>query len=123
MKHRAEIEAWRATLTANQRHKWNYPATVLRRWKAASNVPKNEKRPSPFAEMRRTLAEQEEEIYRLKREVDRGGGDLWTPQDRAEDIAAVMAGKLTPNKLEDTANAMLAIAKSPKAARVKESAS
>jgi hypothetical protein len=120
MEHRDEIEAWRSTLTLNQRLQWNHPTTVLRHWKAAHDVPKGEKKPSPFAETKQALAEQIEENHRLKREIDRGGGDLWTTDDRPDDIAKVMAIKLSTDKLERTARAMLAIARQRRAARKTE---
>jgi hypothetical protein len=120
MQHLSAIEVWRATLTTNQRLQWNHPATVLRRWKAVHVVAKSEKKPSPFAETKQALADQIEENDRLRREIKRGGGDLWTPEDRAADIAKVMASKLSTDKLERCARAMLAIVKQRKAAREME---
>ena len=48
-----------------------------------------------------------EERDRYKREVDRGGGDLWSAEDRAQDIARVILGKLTKRKAETVACAIL----------------
>lgn len=115
MKNRNAIEAWRSTLPVNKRAQWSHPATVWRHWKAATQVPATDTKPSPFAEMKASLAQLDEENARLKREIDRGGGDVWTSDDRPEDIAEIMAGRLTVSKLERTARAMLAIVKERKA--------
>jgi hypothetical protein len=40
MQHRSEIEGWRATLTQTERLKLNHPTSVLRKWKAATEVRK-----------------------------------------------------------------------------------
>jgi hypothetical protein len=39
-----------------------------------------------------------EENHRLKREVDVGRGDLWTSNDRPEEIAMVTLAKLSPTE-------------------------
>jgi hypothetical protein len=107
MDHRAEIEAWRSTLPLNKRMQLNYPATVLKHWKSATEVPKQDMKVSPMAKVRASLAETIEENHRLKQEIDRGGGDLWTATDRADDIAAIMMAKLSRNKAEQVARAIL----------------
>jgi hypothetical protein len=100
------IKQWRSTLTKNERFKFNHPTTVWRRWKAKTQVP-NPKKPSAWAKEKAANIELQEENYRLKREIERGGGDLWTPQDTADDIATVMVVKLTPHKAECVARAIL----------------
>jgi hypothetical protein len=109
MEHRAEIESWLATLPLSKRLQLNHPHSVLRAWNAASNVAdSNDPRPpSPVAKLKESIASQEEEIYRLRREVERGGGDLWTSKDRPTDIAKVMVAKLSRRKAEAVARAML----------------
>lgn len=39
LKHRVEIEKWRATVTEGERFSFNHPDTVLRKWKTATAVP------------------------------------------------------------------------------------
>jgi len=41
-----------------------------------------------------------EERDRYKREVERGGGDLWSPDDRPRDVADIMIKKLGIAKFE-----------------------
>jgi len=43
----------------------------------------------------------QEENDRMKREIARGGGDLWSSDDSARDIARVLGDSLTTNKLKD----------------------
>jgi hypothetical protein len=71
------IEAWRATLTANKRDELNYPGTILKSFKAATQTPAGDKEPSAFAKMREAVTQLEEEKYQLKREIAAGGGDVW----------------------------------------------
>jgi hypothetical protein len=109
-KHRAEIDKWRATLTEADRFRFNHPHTVLRKWRAATVVPDvNAPRgkPSHVAKLKEAIAVLDEENYRMRREIERGGGDLWAPDDTPEDIATVMVGKLSLNKAERVARAIL----------------
>lgn len=119
LKHRAEIEMWRIELkkkNAVEHFRPNHPTTVLRKWKAATVVsdPDKPKRPSPMAKLKESLARVEEENHRMRREIERGGGDLWNKDDRVEDIADVMLGKLTAAKAERVARAILAKIKEKK---------
>jgi hypothetical protein len=43
----------------------------------------------------------------MRREIERGGGDLWTAEDRAQDIAKVILSKLTKRKAETVAREIL----------------
>lgn len=51
------------------------------------------------------------EIFRLRREWERFGGDLSDPADRPEDIATVMIAKLSKNKAAAVASAILKVLK------------
>jgi hypothetical protein len=106
MKHKHEIEQWRGTLPTSQQLSLNYPPTVLRKWKASTRIPA-EPRLSPMAKLQAAHAEQIEENHRLKREIELGGGDLWTAKDRPDEIARVMVDKLSPTKAEHVARAIL----------------
>ena len=108
LRHSAEIDRWRATLTEAQRFRFNHPDTVLRKWRAATQVPSNEsKAPSPMANLKAANIELKKKLDRVEREISTGGGDLWTPDDTPEDIATVMVVKLSPNKAERVARAIL----------------
>jgi hypothetical protein len=107
MDHLPQIETWRARLTTTERLRLNHPSTVLRKWRKAAQVPKQDAKLSPMCKVKAALAETIEENHRLKQEIDRGGGDLWTATDRADDIAAIMVTKLTRNKAEQVARAIL----------------
>jgi hypothetical protein len=56
-----------------------------------------------------------EKHHRLEREIRASAGDLWTPQDTADDIANVIVCKLPTHKAERVARAMLAKLKEQKA--------
>jgi hypothetical protein len=64
-----------------------------------------------------SVAALSEENDRMRREIARGGGDLWTPEDAPQEIARIMLGKLTEDKAEKTARAILAALKKTRAAR------
>jgi hypothetical protein len=94
-----EIETWRATLTPTERLRLNHPSAVLRKWKSATATPGNQNyRLSPIEKCRQENSALKRENFRLRRECERFGGDLWDPADRADDIAAVMVAKLSENK-------------------------
>jgi hypothetical protein len=99
--HRAAIEKWRATLTGIERLALNHPTSVLRHWKRKTVVPDPTavKTVSNTAKLKATIAELEEQNFRMKREIERGGGDLWSPTDTAKNIARVIYSQLTPSKL------------------------
>jgi hypothetical protein len=116
MDHLAEIEDWRATLTVTQQLDLNHPTAVVRRWKAATAKPKqeDEHKVSPAQKLKDSVAALQEENDRMKREIERGGGDLWTPEDRPRDIAKIILAKLTKAKAEKVAREILAALKEAK---------
>jgi hypothetical protein len=50
LKHKAEIQAWRARLTDSERWKLNHPDTVLRKWKASTGPERAAEAGEPDAE-------------------------------------------------------------------------
>ena len=108
LRHRAEIDRWRTTLTEAERFRFNHPDTVLRKWRAATPIPANKSKPaSPMAKLKAVNIELQKKLYRAERELSAGGGDLWTPNDTPDDIAAIMVGKLSQYKAERVARAIL----------------
>jgi hypothetical protein len=109
LKHKIEIEKWRARLTDAERFKFNHPDAVLRKWKAATVIsdPNAPVRVSPMRKLKDELVAVIEERDRYKREVDRGGGDVWTPEDTPKKIAEIMIGKLSKWKAEKVAREIL----------------
>jgi hypothetical protein len=95
--HLAEIESWLAKLTPTERLRFNHPNTIWRRWKAATAEPKEQK-VSHQQKVRDELIRLQEENDRMRREIDSGGGDLWTPQDTPKNIAQIMINKLGISK-------------------------
>jgi hypothetical protein len=90
LEHKAKIAAWRARLTDSERFKFNHPDTVLRKWKASTVVPDPNapSKPSPMQKLK-------DELVRLQEDNDRYraadvGGDLWTAQDKTQDIARMV---------------------------------
>jgi len=113
MDHLAEIEAWRATLTVTRRLDLNHPTSVVRRWKAAT-APPREKTISPVQKLKDELVNLQEQNDRMRREIERGGGDLWTPEGRPRDIAKIILAKLNKSKAEKVAREILAALKGSK---------
>jgi hypothetical protein len=113
MDHLAEIETWLATLTVADRLRLNHPNSVWRRWKAATAAVDPNKPPkvSLVQKLKDSNAQLEQENTRMKQEIERGGGDLWRPDDRAKDIAWIMVGKLSQNKAEQVAREILKLVK------------
>jgi hypothetical protein len=109
LKHKAEIEKWRAQLTDSERWKFNHPDAVLRKWKASTVVPDPNAPPkvSPVQQLNDSLVALQEENDRMRREIERGGGDLWSAEDRPQDIAKVIVSKLSKRKAETVARAIL----------------
>jgi hypothetical protein len=109
LEHRTEIEKWRARLTDAERFKFNHPDTVLRKWKASTVVPDSNAPPkvSPYQKLQADHMALIEERDRYKREVERNGGDLWTPEDTPKAIAKIMLGKLSKSKAEKVAREIL----------------
>jgi hypothetical protein len=126
LKHRAEIEKWRASIKDDgERFRLNHPTTVLRKWKAATVVPDPnapEKKPSLVAKYKEVIARLEEENHRMRKEIERGGGDLWAPKDTAENIARVMVANLTTDKAKKVAEAIIRKVKEKNAAQSKTAA-
>jgi hypothetical protein len=112
MDHLMEIEAWLETLKPAERLRLNHPSSVWRRWKKETAVVDPNKPAKVSAAQK--LKDLSEENARMKREIEKGGGDLWTPDDRPEVIAQIMASKLSAYKVEKVAREMLKLAKSKK---------
>jgi hypothetical protein len=113
LKHKVEIEKWRSRLTDSERWKFNHPDTVLKKWKASTAVP-DPNAPSKISSVQKLkdeLVNLQEQNDRMRREIERGGGDLWTPEDRPRDIAKIILTKLTKAKAEKVAREILAAVK------------
>jgi hypothetical protein len=117
MDHLAKIEGWRATLTVTQRLDLNHPTAVVRRWKAATAAPKPNTEPntSPYKKLEAAHAALIEELDRYKREIARGGGDLWNSDDRPRDIARIVIQQCkSKTKAENVAREILKALKAEK---------
>jgi hypothetical protein len=55
---------------------------------------------SRFQTLNESIATLHEENDRMRREIERGGGDLWTVDDTTKDIARIMINKLGMTKFE-----------------------
>jgi hypothetical protein len=109
MDHLKEIDGWLHKLPESERLRLNHPSSLWRRWKAATATPKPDTEPKPSAmqKLKDELVAALEERDRYKREYDHGGGDLWSVEDRPQDIAKVIFGKLSKHKAEKVARAIL----------------
>jgi hypothetical protein len=117
LKHKVEIQKWRARLTDGERWKFNHPDTVLKKWKASTVVPDPNAPPpppSPYKKLQAAHMALIEERDRYKRAVDHGGGDLWNKTDRPKDISKVMIDRLGKTKAETVAREILKALKAEK---------
>jgi hypothetical protein len=105
MSHLAGIEAELAKLPDVKRQELNHPNAVWRFWKRVTKPPSSSV--SPVQKLKDSIASLQEDNDRMRREIDRGGGDLWTPEDRPKDIAKIILGKLTKAKAEKVAREIL----------------
>jgi hypothetical protein len=111
--HLADIEKWRATLSVSERLALNHPTTVLRHWKRKTVVPDPNavKKVSIREKLNATIAELEEQNFRMRKEIERGGGDLWTRDDTAKDIALVISSQFSHSKISDIARELAKLAR------------
>ena len=102
MEHLAEIEPWLAK-PENKKLRLNHPSAIWRRWQASLKPPvsDDEKKPSHVQKLNNSIAALQEENDRMRREIERGGGDLWTVDDTSKDIAHIMIKKLGMTKFEN----------------------
>jgi hypothetical protein len=109
MDHLKEIDGWLQKLRESERLRLNHPSSVWRRWKAAMAAPKpdTEPKPSPMQKLRDSVVTLQEENDRMRREIERDGGDLWGPEDRPRDMARVIIDKLRKTKAEKVAREIL----------------
>jgi hypothetical protein len=110
LENQTEVEKWRATLTAKQRFDWASPEAVHNHCPVFTRPKsKNTQEMTPQQKLKRSVAQLEEENYKLKQDAAHSDTDSWRPTDKATDIARVMFEKLGRNKARDTANAILAL--------------
>jgi hypothetical protein len=109
MDHLKEIDDWLQKLPESERLRLNHPSSVWRRWKASTAAPKPDAEPklSPYAKLEADHIALIEKCDRMEREIARGGGDLWSVDDRPKDIARVILGKLTKAKAKTVAREIL----------------
>ena len=102
LRHRDEVERWRQGLTDGERFRFNHPNTVLRRWKKTitATAPNPEPKPSPVAKLKETIVALEEANHRMRCEIERGGGDLWSLDDFEPRHRAGDAGETWPHTVE-----------------------
>jgi hypothetical protein len=111
MDHQNEVEAWLGKLLPKERLRLNHPASVWRRWKAATAEPKEQK-VSHQQKQRDELIRLQEDNDRMRREIERGGGDLWNSDDRPRDIARIVIQQCkSKTKAEKVAREILAAVK------------
>lgn len=111
--HLADIEKWRVTLSVSERLALNHPTTILRHWKrkTVARDPNAVKKVSIREKQNATIAELEERCFRMQKQIERGGGDLWTRDDTAKDIANVISSQFSPSKISDIARELTKLAR------------
>jgi hypothetical protein len=113
MDHRADIEAWRATLTMSERLKLIHPNTVVRKWEAATSEGRATLPPAKPGLRDENMRLQEDlDTERAKnRQLERGRDNLtegrdWTWQDSGKDIGATWF-RLHPTKSVQAASEVM----------------
>ena len=69
--------------------------------------PNSPQKVSAVQKLKDSLVNLQEENDRMRREIERGGGDLWSADDRPKDIARIIVDKLTKAKAERVAREIL----------------
>jgi hypothetical protein len=107
------IERWLAQRSEIEQSRLNHPSTIWRRWQASLKPPvsDDERKSSPVQKLKDTIVDLQEQNDRMRHEIERGGGDLWCPEDRPKDIAKIICAKLTKAKAEKVAREILAALK------------
>jgi hypothetical protein len=104
-----EISAWRGTLTDPEKRRLNYPKAVLNRFNAyakATASPAEDRKPSPFEQMKRDNIKLQEEVHQLKRH---GDGNTFSKNDTTKACATAIIG--TFDGLSNKAKKVEAIAR------------
>jgi hypothetical protein len=98
--HIEDVEKWRQTLATNRRLELNHPNTVWRHWQRSKVVPDPNKaqKPSPFAAVKQSLIESQEEVARLK---EANGGNLFTPKTSAKDVVRILRETFSTSKFDE----------------------
>jgi hypothetical protein len=92
----ADVERWRARISAAKRRAFNHPSTVWRHFERAAKAPLPD-RPKPAS----PIAQLTESVVRLQREnaaLKANGGDLFSPKDKPFDIVRALVAVLGPTK-------------------------
>jgi hypothetical protein len=110
MDHLKVIDGWLNKLPEKEQLRLNHPSSIWRRWKAANkpqSTESSEPKPSPYKKLQAEHLGLIELHDRMKREIERGGGDLWSAEDHPRDIARVIVAKLSKKKAESVAREIL----------------
>ena len=108
MEREREVIEWhRKKLTPTEQIAWASPNAIIRHCPIFAKPKDPDTSLSPFEKLKQVNLDLQERLHRAEEEIKRGGGDLWTKDDRPEDIAAIMLSKLSPTKAERVARAML----------------
>src|SRR5262245_14490065 len=98
--HITDVEAWRQTLPGNKRLELNHPRVVWQHWQRSKVVPDPNKaqKPSPFAAVKQSLIESQEEVARLK---EANGGNLLTARTSAKDVVRILRETFSTSKFNE----------------------
>jgi hypothetical protein len=86
----------------------------LRRWEKTLVKKPDDAAPkiSHVEKLKASIVALSEENARMQREIERGGGDLWSPLDTAKDIAAVIVTKVSASKAQAIASELARLVRS-----------
>jgi hypothetical protein len=94
------VEKWRQLLPPTRRLELNHPNAVWRHWQRSKVAPDPNKaqKPSPFAAVKQSLIESQEEVARLK---EANGGNLFTRETSAKDVVRILRDTFSTSKFNE----------------------
>ena len=94
-----EVIEWHESLSPADQIAWASPDAVLNHCPIFAKPKDPDTSLSPFEKLKQVNLDLQERLHRAEEEIKRGGGDLWTKDDRPEDIANIMMSKLSRIRL------------------------
>jgi len=102
-----DIEAWRATLSKDDRRRWNHPTTVYRQWQKAKKEEAEAGQVDDDLWRKPSLKDQNKALKAEMHELRKGGHLPWGPNDTPDDKARALEEQMGTSEAEEVALAIL----------------
>jgi hypothetical protein len=106
-----DVEAWRATLSPDDKRRWNHPTTVFRQWEKARKEASALEQDNDDLWRKPSLKDQNKALKAEVHQLKKGGHLPWGPGDSPHDQARAIREHLSAAEAEALALAILAILK------------